>query len=577
MKKLPLTLGLLLLPSLVWAGHSRFPYFDGGQSADGRFVVTAERVELPSAGKRQPTGYEWRFTWRDKQTGETRSGLLVGLTSGTDAVFDPVHAHTFVAPDGESFAVWNPHVCAATDPPKQKFPADLAAADARDWTGFSHRLVVYRKTGEIIARLDLKHFLAEDDWRWLFCYGRQVYWQANFAGLTRDNAPRVGYALYQISPDYTVLETLVGATAEAAHQAREKGITPPAPRLVRVNLLDGQLLDPTAELPPEKTPGRPFIGELSKRGEGGQASYLASLDPVRIAGSYADDKAQSKVPPPAEPIAKQPALVAPAAPKFLPARLIQDGFAKLDTPTWLVERQWLVFTDLDQGKQFKLIGDKEVSEIGPGGRGKVAADGKTWVGIAGDSLVRWDFSETKPVQLRAAPSLNDIAIDAPAGRAYFTTLKDPEKGRLTLVNLQDGAAAVVWDREQESSLVNPNGVALSPDGQLLYVGISSYANRKLSGIYRFPVLPDGSLDVPTGKQSKWYAANGPDGLAVDPAGNVFITLGGNVVIVSSEGKKIGELKIPRGSGTNLCFGGPKRDRLYVTTFTALYVYESAPR
>lgn len=33
------------------------------------------------------------------------------------------------------------------------------------------------------------------------CYQSQVYWQASFPGLKRDNAPRVGYALYQVSPD----------------------------------------------------------------------------------------------------------------------------------------------------------------------------------------------------------------------------------------------------------------------------------------------------------------------------------------------------------------------------------------
>ena len=65
----------------------------------------------------------------------------------------------------------------------------------------------------------------------------------------------------------------------------------------------------------------------------------------------------------------------------------------------------------------------------------------------------------------------------------------------------------------------------------------------------------------------------PDGIATDPAGNVFVTVGTAVVIVNPDGKKIGELKIPKASGTNLCFGGVDGKTLYVTTNAALYAFE----
>jgi len=191
----------------------------------------------------------------------------------------------FVPPGGETFAVWYPNVLAPA-PKNARPPKELTATEARDYAGFTHRLTVYKKTGEVVKRLDLKDFLVEDDWKWLFCYGARVYWQANFPGLTRDNAPRVGYALYQISPDYTVLETLVGATTEAAVKVNEKGVTPPAPRLVRVDLTTGAFLDATAKLPPEKTPGRPLNGETTNRGDNGQAAYVPSPDPVRVEGTF---------------------------------------------------------------------------------------------------------------------------------------------------------------------------------------------------------------------------------------------------------------------------------------------------
>jgi hypothetical protein len=266
------------------SGHSRHPYVDGGQSADGRFVVTAELVGEPASGK-QPATHAWEYTWKDLKTKQTHKGKLQGLRSGSNGVFDPVHAHLFVAPDGETFAVWNANVLAPT-PMNAKPPKDLAASDVRDFPGFSHRLTIYKKTGEVVNRLDLKHFLNDADWNWLFCYGAQVYWQGNFSGLTRDNVPRVGYALYQVSPDYTVLETKIGATEEAARNAKARGVTPPADRLVRVDLISGKFLPADQQLPPEKTPVRPFKGGLSKRGgDGGMADYIPSLDPVRSEGS----------------------------------------------------------------------------------------------------------------------------------------------------------------------------------------------------------------------------------------------------------------------------------------------------
>lgn len=266
------------------AGHSRFPYLDGGQSVDGRFVVTAELVPPPTKSK-SAADDDWIYHWKDQKTGKTIDGKLLGLRSGRSSVFDPVHAHIFVAPDGETFAVWNPNVLARFSGPSQI--KDLHLPATRNWEGFRHRLTIYKKSGEIVKALALQDFLHEKDWDWLFCYQSQVYWQSEYSPLTRDNAPRVGYALYRISPDYTVLETMIGATDEARFKAKERGVIPPAPRPFRVDLVSGEFIDVKVPLNPNREPVRPFKGDPIKNdGRGNMKFYQPSLDPVRVEGQF---------------------------------------------------------------------------------------------------------------------------------------------------------------------------------------------------------------------------------------------------------------------------------------------------
>lgn len=279
--------GILGVLSTAQAGHSRFPYVDGGQSADGRFVVTAKLVAPPD-GPKPTSGYQWSYQWKDTKTDKTIDGTLLGLRSGRSQVGDPVHAHIFVAPGGETFAVWNPNVQARMTT-ASKLP-DLSLPESRNWEGFSHKLTIYKKTGEVVKRLDLKDFLSEEDWKWLFCYQNQIYWQSGYPPLTRDNAPRVGYSLYRISPDYTVLETMIGATDEAKYKAKERGVVPPAPRAVCVDLLTGEFLDPAKSITdPNKQPGRPFKGDPIKQGgRGSMSNYVPALDPVRAEGRFVE-------------------------------------------------------------------------------------------------------------------------------------------------------------------------------------------------------------------------------------------------------------------------------------------------
>lgn len=98
-----LALGILLsVGPLAWAGHTRAGYVDGCQSMDGRFVVT---VELKSQIKGKDGAEVWHYTWKDTKESKTLTGTLQGLRGGEHFVV--THAHVFMPPDGETFAVFN--------------------------------------------------------------------------------------------------------------------------------------------------------------------------------------------------------------------------------------------------------------------------------------------------------------------------------------------------------------------------------------------------------------------------------------------------------------------------------------
>ena len=157
--------------------------------------------------------------------------------------------------------------------------------------------------------------------------------------------------------------------------------------------------------------------------------------------------------------------------------------------------------------------------------------------------------------------VNDLVFDA-AGNLYFTDqgqtgLHDPT-GRLYRLR-PDGQLDLLL-----ANVPSPNGVALSPDGKLLYLAVT-----RGNCVWRVPLLPDGSV----AKVSQFftsYGPSGPDGLAVDAQGRVLVANPGlgHVWVLNGRAEPVEVLRGVAGSSTtNLAFGGPDRRTLYVTDST----------
>lgn len=105
----------------------------------------------------------------------------------------------------------------------------------------------------------------------------------------------------------------------------------------------------------------------------------------------------------------------------------------------------------------------------------------------------------------------------------------------------------------------PNGIALSPDGNTLYIAGND------AGIQKYAVMTDGSL----GSATQFAATQGIDGMTVDCAGNLYATVGANIQVFTpvEEANKmpIGSITVG-GSTTNVAFGGPNMTTLYITRY-----------
>lgn len=117
--------------------------------------------------------------------------------------------------------------------------------------------------------------------------------------------------------------------------------------------------------------------------------------------------------------------------------------------------------------------------------------------------------------------------------------------------------------------VKPNGLAFSPDESQLYIADTG-ATHTTDGpkhIRRHDVAHDGSLSA--GQVFATCTEGFFDGFRLDQDGRVWTSAADGVHCIDTDGTLIGKVKIPE-LVANVCFGGPKLNRLFICGTTSLY-------
>jgi len=286
-----------------------------------------------------------------------------------------------------------------------------------------------------------------------------------------------------------------------------------------------------------------------------------------------------------------------------PIQRLYKGTLWAEGPAWNGVGRYLIWSDIPENQQLRWIEeDGHVSQMfrypsGNSNGNTFDYQGRQIACEHGNRrVVRYEYDGSQTVLADSfeggefnAP--NDAVVHPDDGSIWFTdpgygSLMNYEGHRLDTGSVQPLRKEAVYRIDAQTGNVTkvadgpfkPNGLCFSQDYKILYVadtGASHYSEAK-PNIWAYDV--DGAtlgnereftsmeLDGKTG-----FA----DGIRCDEDGNIWASAGwvgdgyDGVHIFAPNGDRIGQIRLPE-ICSNVCFGGTKRNRLFMTGSQSLY-------
>jgi gluconolactonase len=280
---------------------------------------------------------------------------------------------------------------------------------------------------------------------------------------------------------------------------------------------------------------------------------------------------------------------------------LHTGMLWAEGPAWNAVGQYLVWSDIPNNVQCRYLAEDGHISIFRNPSNNSNGNTFDWEGRqlscehGTRRVARYEHNSKVTVladkwQGKQLNGPNDIVVH-PDGGIWFTdpgygTLMNYEghKGELYIkeavyrIDAKTGAIDMVTDE-----LFKPNGLCFSPDYKKLYVVDTGAAPNgeaprhiKVWDVVDGKKLANGRVfTVMKLKTKGGELLGGTDGVRADVDGNIWASAGwagagfDGVHIFAPDGQRIGQILLPE-TTSNLCFGGAKRNRLFITASQSLY-------
>jgi len=256
-----------------------------------------------------------------------------------------------------------------------------------------------------------------------------------------------------------------------------------------------------------------------------------------------------------------------------PVEIAEGGFQFTEGPQWNPARNTLLFTDIPPDRIYEFtpgVGVNLFRDMSGNSNGlEYDTDGFLLACEHSGRRVSRTLADGTIVSVVEAymgkkfNSPNDL-VARKDGNIYFTDppygLADPGLSELGFFGVfratPAGTAELIAD-----DMSRPNGIALSPDQNTLYV-----VDTMTGELRTYPVGVDGTVGA---KSTLATTSPGPDGMAVDDMGHLYIATSVGVEVYRPDGSVVGTIPVPE-QPSNCAFGGEDRKTLYITARTTVY-------